>query len=143
MGPFGALVLCFFVLPSNKKSPPSWSCPKWKDVNVIFFLNNSFTSCGRLKMLIRSKNSMYILMDMFKNIRHFSAWLWTFQFLVIFLSYIQYFSKLNYEILQSFHWKINLQHGKGTNFFPFVEVIISLKVWKTKKDKKAAPSIFV
>ena len=133
MGPFGALVLCFFVLPSNKKSPPSWSCPKWKDVNVIFFLNNSFTSCGGLKMLIRSKNSMYILMDMFKNIRHFSAWLWTFQFLVIFFIIYSVFQQVELWNFAKLSLKNKFTTWKRNKLF---SICRSYNFFESMKNKK-------
>ena len=133
MGPFGALVLCFFVFPSNKKSPPSWSCPKWKDVNVIFFLNNSFTSCGWLKMLIRSKNSMYILMDMFKNIRHFSAWLWTFQFLVIFFIIYSVFQQVELWNFAKLSLKNKFTTWKRNKLF---SICRSYNFFESMKNKK-------
>ena len=48
-----------FLSLSNINSPPSWLRSKREDVNIIFFLNNIFTSCGELKMLTRSKNFIY------------------------------------------------------------------------------------
>ena len=72
----------------------------------------------------------------FKNIRPFLAKLWTFDFSVILLSYLQIRLTKKYHIFRTFYSMINLQHTKN----PFLYVKYRRRNLKNcnkqKNDKK-------